>query len=333
MQLKFSSDDDDTLDSLLVEPSTALGCVNIASKGASTSVDTVPDDTFVNDWSEDEVMIGTEAVSTDAHDDSKKPVDTNSGEISVHNRWLLDVFAHSGAMGVHFQDEPTVKLLRPCCSSFVDPAITNDEWYFLLIGWAQKTAFWVHATVPEELSDFDTKDLFERLLQILAACKASGCFFSVVLSPAVMASPSKAFDKMLRLASDGDKPDSSKFSSVRHVCIDRCSSLWLSNAPWVLDAIECHVSGEQPGHYNASVCPELGRKIRERWQAMKWDELEPEAMIAKAPANEEEVIAGKLTDIKTGADDREKEDGAYLGGMRNPNKAVAGSVALKAMGR
>ena len=65
---------------------------------------------------------------------------------------------------------------------------------------------------------------------------------------------------------------------------------------------------------------------------MKWDDsLKPLAV--SAPADEEEVIAGKLTDIKTGADDRELEDGAYLGGMFNPNKAVAGSAAMKTMGR
>ena len=178
MQLESNSDDGDNLDSFFEEPSTALGCVEVASKGAISSTSTIPADAYMNDWSEDEFMIpGAEMLNTDAHDASRKWVHMDPSAGSSSDKWLLDVFAHRGAMGVHFQGEPTLKLLRPCCSSFVDPAITNDEWYFLLIGWAQITAFWVHATVPEELPDFSMKELFERLLQVLTACKARGASF------------------------------------------------------------------------------------------------------------------------------------------------------------
>ena len=178
MQLKLNSDGSDNLDSYFEEPSTALGCVDIASKGAMTSVSTIPADVYMNDWSEDEDMTPDAAmVNTDSHDINRKYVHMDSGAGSSDDKWLLDVFAHRGAMGLHFQGEPTLKLLRPCCSSFVDPAITNDEWYFLLIGWGPKTAFWVHATVPEEIPDFSMKDMFERLLQVLTACKSRGASF------------------------------------------------------------------------------------------------------------------------------------------------------------
>ena len=73
LQLKSDSDDGDDLESCFEESSTALGCLDIASKGAMNSESTIAADVDLNYWSEEEVVVPDPAmVSCDLHGNNRE---------------------------------------------------------------------------------------------------------------------------------------------------------------------------------------------------------------------------------------------------------------------
>ena len=155
-------------------------------------------------------------------------------------RWLFDIFLHKGAMSEYAVDSSLV-LFRPSYLGILDPAVVSDEWSLTSLG-IVGNMFWTHGVVRSELavseSCMDFKVMVKRAVQLAASAAVAGRFYSLV----IMGNGCDLMGKPFRALADRGE------HFVVQAAVEGTSMQWVTNAPWILDALERHSPSKSALH-------------------------------------------------------------------------------------
>ena len=159
--------------------------------------------------------------------------------------------------------------------------------------------------------------IFKRAVQIACSAHAAGKFFSLV-----------AFGPHVDMTSKPFKALASSGQVFLLPADDRNLPMtWITNAPWIIKGLSsCDLQGCSKRH--------PGDLMQEMAEALNvWlSSCAREEPVAHAPSCDD-PIADLASDLKSARRDRDEADDQCVGGLRNPNQAVARNPHLRMIGK